>query len=31
MNTTAASSIFTDYDDEDEDMGLDIMVWLRAK
>jgi hypothetical protein len=23
--------IFTTDDDEDEDMGLDIMVWLRAK
>ena len=30
MNTTAAG-IFTDYDEDDDDLGLDIMVWLRAK
>lgn len=30
MNTTAASSIFTDYDDEDDELGLDILIWMRA-
>ena len=30
MNTHFAN-IFTDYDEDEEDMGLDITVWLRAK
>lgn len=31
MRATSHMDIFTDSDEDDDDLGLDIIVWLRAK